>query len=160
MRTVRGIPECSLPNGRRFAASVTHTCEDEDSPYVEPTFVDVAPGLVDILLRPRAPLTTVFSIQLAAEARSRFPRIRAWWSTMRRRPFAVPSNDVSIHESCMRIRIRGYFDTKFAIRFNDSEIMEVVRQLFGHDETTGAITDVPWATAATNNPMHVRTGKV
>lgn len=154
MRTVRGLPDCNLPNGRRFTGSVTHTCEDEDAPYVESTFVDVAPGRIDVLLRPHAPLTTVFSIQVTTEARTTFPRIRAWWSMMRQRPFAVPPGDVSIHDTCMNIRIRGYFDTKFEIRFNDSEITEVIRQLSDRDDNMLAIDGVPWSTAATNNPMH------
>jgi hypothetical protein len=56
MRTFRGIPECNLPLGRRFTTIITHTCDDEDDPYVETTFVDVAPGRIDVLLRPHADL--------------------------------------------------------------------------------------------------------
>ena len=51
MRTVRGVPECSLLNGRRFAALVTYSCEDESEPRVERTFVDIAPGRLERLLR-------------------------------------------------------------------------------------------------------------
>ena len=155
MRTVRGIPECSLPHGRRFAATVTHTCEDEEAPYVETTFVDIAPGRIDVLLRPHAALTTVFSIWLTAERRHTFLRIRAWFSLVRGRPFTVPSDDVSFHRTCLTIRIRGYFDTRFQIQFKESEITEAIDQFATRDDTaTCPRADGPETTAATNNPMH------
>lgn len=112
MRTVRGLPECNLSNGRRFATTVTHTCEDEDAPYAEATFVDIALDRIDVLLRPRTDFTTVFSIQATSKHPQTFPRNRAWFSTVRGRPFSVPSNDISIHDTCMNVRICGYFDTR------------------------------------------------
>lgn len=150
MRTVRGIPESNLPNGRRFTATITHTCDDEDHPYVETTFVDVAPGRIDILLRPHADFTTVFSINVTAECRQMFPRIQALFSTIRGRPFAVPPKDVSIHETCMNVRIRGYFDTRFQIQFDESEIAEAMNQLGSRSETTRVTTDDLPSTGATD----------
>jgi hypothetical protein len=154
MRTVCGIPECSLPNGRRFAATVTYTCEDEDAPYVETSFVDIAPGRVDVLLRPHEAFTTVFSIRVTAEGQHTFPRIRAWFAMIRGRPFSVPRDDVSIHETCMNLRVRGYFDARFQIRFNESEIAEATAQFAIRDETTCATADGPRSTHATNNAVN------
>jgi len=68
---------------------------------------------------------------------------------MRRQSFAAPRNDVSIHETCMNVRVCGYFDTKFQIRFNEMEIDEAVRQLVGGIETTCVTSDGPKCTAAT-----------
>lgn len=136
MRTVRGIPECNLPNGRRFTATIAHTCDNEDDPYVETTFVDVAAGRIDVLLRPHANLTTVFSIHLTAESRRTFPRIRAWFSAIRGCAFVVPPNDVSIDHTCMNVRIRGYFDTRFQIQFDESEIAKVINLFASRAKTT------------------------
>lgn len=154
MRFVRGIPECNLPNGRRFTAKVTHTCDDEDDPYIESTFVDIAPGRIDVLLRPHADFTTVFAIHVTAECLQAFPRIRALFSTIRGQSFAVPPNDVSFHDTCMNVRIRGYFDTRFQIQFNEPEIAEAINRLAGRTDTTCATANDPQSTCATNHRMH------
>ncbi|GIW91593.1 MAG: hypothetical protein KatS3mg109_2025 [Pirellulaceae bacterium] len=154
MRTVRGIPECKLPDGRRFKATITYTCDDEDQPYVETTFVDVAPGRIDVLLRPNAPFTTIFSIRVTAECRQMFPRIQAWFSTIRGRPFAVPPKDLAIHETCINVRVRGYFDAKFQIQFDESEIAEAMNRLTSLAETACMTTDDPRSTDATNHRIH------
>ena len=142
MRTVRGTPECALPNGRRFTAIITHTCDDEDDPYVETTFVDVALGRIDVLVRPHGGFTTVFSIQVTPEFRQMFPRINAWFSMIRGRPFAVATKDVSFHETCMHIRIRGYFDTRFRIQFDESDIAVAMDQLAGRTEASSSLRTI------------------
>jgi hypothetical protein len=141
MRTVRGTPECTLPHGRRFTARVTHSCEDADDAYIETTFVDVAPGRINILLRPNAGFTCVFSIHVTDEYRQAFPRIRALLSLISKRPFAVPPNDVSIHKTFMNVRIRGMFDTRFQIQFEESEIADAINQFGSLAETSFYIND-------------------
>lgn len=154
MRTVSGIPECALLNGRRFTATVTHNCEDADDAYIETTFVDVAPGRIDVLLRPHADFTSIFSIDATNERPKMFPRIHAWFSIVRGRPFAVPRKDVSIQESCMNIRIRGYFDTTFQIRFDESEFETAFRQFGCCTLAAPVAASSPTPKDATNQAMH------
>jgi len=154
MRTVSGIPECVLLNGRRFTATVTHNCEDADDAYIETTFVDVAPGRIDVLLRPHAEFTSIFSIDVSNERQKMFPRIYAWFSIVLGRPFAVPRNDVSIQERCMNIRIRGYFDTTFQIRFDESEFETAFRQYGCCTLATPVAASNPTPKDATNPAMH------
>ena len=150
MRFVRGTPECALINGRRFAAIVTHNCEDSDGPYVETTFVDVAPNRIDVLLRPHANFTSVFSINVTSKRSQMFPRLYAWFSIIFGRPFAVPLRDVSIHETCMNVRIRGYFDTALQIRFDESDFDAALRYLECCIGSTGVAPKNPDPRDATN----------
>lgn len=125
MRTVRGVPERSLLSGRRFTALVTYSCEDESEPRVERTFVDIAPGRLEILLRIDEAFTAVFPIQITAR-RNLFPRFRAWLAMIRGAPFSVPRDDVAIRETCISVRVRGYFDARFDIRFDVTLIAEAI----------------------------------
>jgi len=153
MRTVRGTPECSLLNGRRFTATVTHNCEDAVDGYVETTFVDVAPGRIDVLLRPHAGFTSVFSVDVTTSRKQMFPRVHAWFSIVRGRPFAVPPRDVSIHETCINVRIRGYFDTTLQIQFDESEFNAALRQLAYCAESNPVAANNPTPKDATNQAM-------
>ena len=152
MRTLRGTPECSLPNGRRLSALVTYTCKDEDSPYIETTFVDVASGRIEVLLRPNADITTVFPIGLVPKSKKSFPRTRAWFSVIFGRPFGISAEDVFIHESCLELRIRGYFDAAILIQFDRHYISDAIEAF-----TTGQngySMGNSRSTIATNSEIH------
>ncbi len=156
MRTFRGIPECNLPLGRRFTTIITHTCDDEDDPYVETTFVDVAPGRIDVLLRPHTDFTTVFPIQVISEHRPVFAMIRSWFSMVPGRPFSVPSADVMSRDNCINIRIRGYFDTRFEIRFHESDFADAVDRFGSLTQMPTATKDYPRSIDATKSGKNAR----
>jgi hypothetical protein len=152
MRTVRGIPNCRLPNGRRFPATVTYTCEDEDAPYVESTFVDIAPGRLDVFFRPHDGFTTVFSVRVTADERQPFPRFRAWLAMIGGRPFSVLPNDVAMVDACLNLRVRGYFDARLQIHFNESHISDAVAQFALGKANACTTGDGPLSMHAATNP--------